>query len=199
MYQELTQTFCDAGANALQTPATERKLPIEGSELREYFSSRELRFVVFASPSQAKNLVPWNRSVILTEGTDILSVNCVVIARPTRSQNIVTQTLRRADPSGSKVFIPNAEDDRKVAIKFTKAHNEKVHCLLTAKGLALPLRSCNRPTSGNSTMVVMNYVNGKQSFHKYPYVTPHEVLHTNDLVFGDLRSPSILIVDQHHV
>ncbi|KAF9650815.1 hypothetical protein BDM02DRAFT_3092461, partial [Thelephora ganbajun] len=42
-----------------------------------------------------------------------------------------------------------------------------------------------------------------------PYATPDEVLnkvsevlkvlHANNLMFGDLRSPNILVTDQHHV
>jgi RIO-like serine/threonine protein kinase len=55
-------------------------------------------------------------------------------------------------------------------------------------------------------MVVMGYVDGKQLFHKYPQATPAKVLeevsealktlHENGLVFGDLRSPNILVTDQ---
>ena len=58
-------------------------------------------------------------------------------------------------------------------------------------------------------MVVIDYVDGKQLFHKYSQATPPkileevsealETLRKNDLVFGDLRSPNILLTDQHHV
>ena len=50
-------------------------------------------------------------------------------------------------------------------------------------------------------MVAMNYVDGKQLLHRHPLATPAKaleessealkVLHANDLVFGDLRSPNI--------
>ena len=58
-------------------------------------------------------------------------------------------------------------------------------------------------------MVVIDYVDGEQLFHKYPVATPDKVmeevsealgtLHKNGLVFGDLRSPNILVTNQHHV
>ena len=59
------------------------------------------------------------------------------------------------------------------------------------------------------TMVVMDYVDGEQLFHKYPVATLDKVLEEvsevlktlreNGLAFGDLRSPNILVTDQHHV
>jgi len=58
-------------------------------------------------------------------------------------------------------------------------------------------------------MVAMDYVDGKQLFRKYLQATPAKVLEEvsealetlrkNDLVFGDLRSPNILVTGQHHV
>jgi len=55
----------------------------------------------------------------------------------------------------------------------------------------------------------MDYVDGKQLFHKYPQATPPKVLEEvsealetlrkSDLVFGDLRSPNIFITGQHQV
>ena len=119
-----------------------------------------------------------------------------------------------ADPipnSNKAVFIANTQDDqnRKIVIKFTEAYNEKAHSLLAANGLAPPLLSCDRSTFSDFIMVVMGYVDGKQLFHKYPQETPSivlrkvsgalKVLHENDLVFGDLRSPNILVTAQHDV
>ncbi|KAF9647196.1 hypothetical protein BDM02DRAFT_3270442 [Thelephora ganbajun] len=75
--------------------------------------------------------------------------------------------------------------------------------------LAPPLLSCDRSIFGNFTMVVMNYVDGKQLFQKYPYESPGEVLnnvsealkvlHANNLAFCDLRLPNALVTDQCHV
>jgi len=57
-------------------------------------------------------------------------------------------------------------------------------------------------------MVVMDHVDGEQLFHKYAEATPAQVLEEvskasntarKSFVFGDLRSPNILVTDQHHV
>ena len=57
-------------------------------------------------------------------------------------------------------------------------------------------------------MVVMDYADGEQFFHKFPQATPAKIfeeisealksLHEGGLVFSDLRSPNILVIDQHH-
>ena len=114
------------------------------------------------------------------------------------------------DPETSKaVFIASTQDKRKIVVKFAEAYNEEAHSLLAAKDLAPRLLSCDRSVSSNFVMVVMDYVDGEQLFHKYPLETPHKILEEvldalgtlrkNDLVFGDLRSPNILITGQHHV
>lgn len=114
------------------------------------------------------------------------------------------------DPETSKaVFVAITQDDRKIVVKFAEAYNEEAHSLLSAKGLASPLLSCDRSTFSDFTMVVIYYVDGEQLFHKYPVATPDKVmeevsealgtLHENGLVFGDLRSPNILVTNQHHV
>jgi serine/threonine protein kinase len=119
---------------------------------------------------------------------------------------------RYADPipEGSKaVFIANTQDGQKIVVKFTEAYNDTGHSLLAANGLAPPLLSCDRSTFSDFAVVVMGYVDGKQLFHRFPYVTPSpilgkvsealKILHANDLVFGDLRSPNILVTAQHQV
>ena len=116
---------------------------------------------------------------------------------------------RHADPipGGSKaVFIANTSDDRRVVVKFTQEYNDTGHSLLAAKGLAPPLLCCDRSTFSDLVMVVMGYVDGRQLLHEYPLATPTEVLekvsealkilHANDLVFGDLRLPNILVTSQ---
>ena len=119
---------------------------------------------------------------------------------------------RHADPipGGSKaVFIANTSDDRRVFVKFTQEYNDTGHSLLAAKGLAPPLLCCDRSTFSDLVMVVMGYVDGRQLLHEYPLATPAEVLekvsealkilHANDLVFGDLRLPNILVTGQGDV
>lgn len=117
-----------------------------------------------------------------------------------------------ADPNhlGDKaVFVASTQDGRKIVVKFTEVYNDEAHSLLAAAGLAPQLLSCDRSRFSDFTMVVMDYVDGKQFFYRYPDATPPgvldevskalRILHENKLVFGDLRSPNILVTDQHRV
>jgi len=107
------------------------------------------------------------------------------------------------------VFIASTQDGRKIVVKFTEVYNEEAHSLLAARGLAPRLLSCDRSRFSDFVMIVMDYVDGKQFFDRYPDATPPgvldevskalEILHENNLVFGDLRSPNVLVTDQHHV
>ncbi|KAF9644815.1 hypothetical protein BDM02DRAFT_3190261 [Thelephora ganbajun] len=54
--------------------------------------------------------------------------------------------------------------------------NKAAHCLLTTRGLTPPLSPCNQSIPSDFAMVVMDHVNGKHLFHKYPYVTPDKAL-----------------------
>ncbi|KAF9650534.1 P-loop containing nucleoside triphosphate hydrolase protein [Thelephora ganbajun] len=77
--RELTQTFRDAGIDARyvhsKTPAAERKLLVEGFKAGEY-----------------PVLV---NCAILTEGADVPNIDCVIVARPTRSRNVMVQMIGR--------------------------------------------------------------------------------------------------------
>lgn len=35
----------------------------------------------------------WNETAILTEGADIPNIDCVIVARPTRSRNVFAQMV----------------------------------------------------------------------------------------------------------
>ncbi|KAF9643835.1 hypothetical protein BDM02DRAFT_1315668 [Thelephora ganbajun] len=59
---------------------------------------------------------------------------------------------------------------------------------LTARNLAFPLRSCDRSISSGLTMVVVNYVNREQLFHKYPYETPGGALNKAPKALKDLHA-----------
>lgn len=77
--QALTQTFRNYGVDARyvysRTPAAERKALIS--------SFRTGQFPVLLN------------CAILTEGTDIPNIDCVVVARPTRSRNVFSQMIGR--------------------------------------------------------------------------------------------------------
>ena len=123
-------------------------------------------------------------------------------------QDIQFSYERYAEPYGQiskPVFVGRTEDDQKIIVKFTEAYNDEAHILLAEEGFAPPLLHCNRETFQDFTMVIMGYVDGKQLFQKYSDKVLGEVskalaiLHSKDLVFGDLRSPNILVTNEDKV
>lgn len=97
--RELTQTFQSAGVDArylyARTPIPERNALIDGFKAGE--------FPVLINCGSCPGLIylgylsrfPCIRTAILTEGTDIPNIDCVVIARPTRSRNVFLQMVDR--------------------------------------------------------------------------------------------------------
>lgn len=75
----LTQTFCDYGYDARALSSKTR--PFVRSELIEDFSTQKFPILVNCG--------------ILTEGTDIPVIDCIVMARPTRSDVIFQQMIGR--------------------------------------------------------------------------------------------------------
>jgi len=137
-------------------------------------------------------------------------LNCDVVSEA----RFFSHTTSFSTDTGSKVqfsYIQYADPDPETskAVFIASIYNEEAHSLLAAKGLAPRLLSCDRSTFSNFVMVGVDYVGGKQFFHKYPQATPAKVLEEvsealenlqkNDLVFGDLRSLNILVTGQHHV
>ena len=114
---------------------------------------------------------------------------------------------------GKAVFIANTGDGQKIVVKFTEVYNDAGHSLLAADGLAPPVLSCDRSTFSDFVMAIMGYVDGKQLFHRlfhrFLHETPSGVLskvsealktpHANNLEFGDLRSPNILVTGQYDI
>jgi ATP-dependent helicase IRC3 len=96
--RELTNTFRKAGVDARYlhagTPAGERKTLIEDFKKGTFpvlvncgklsQSDRRIFFL---------NVVPISYAAILTEGADIPNIDCVVLARPTRSRNLFAQMV----------------------------------------------------------------------------------------------------------
>ncbi|KAF9650783.1 hypothetical protein BDM02DRAFT_1253535 [Thelephora ganbajun] len=107
------------------------------------------------------------------------------------------------DPNDNKAV--GTEGNQETVIKFTEAYNGTAHFPLAARGLMPPLCPCDRSIFSNFTILVINYVDGEQLFRKNSYMTPGEVLnkvsgalevlHANNLVLGDLRSPNVFITE----
>jgi superfamily II DNA or RNA helicase len=55
----------------------------------------------------------YSRIAILTEGTDIPNIDCIIIARPTRSQNVFAQMVSginvRPSPVTRSIFVADRE------------------------------------------------------------------------------------------
>jgi type I site-specific restriction endonuclease len=97
--RELTRTFQSAGVDARYlyagTPISERNALIDGFKAGA--------FPVLINCGSCSGLIhlghlspfPFICTALLTEGTDIPNIDCVVIARPTRSRNVFLQMVNR--------------------------------------------------------------------------------------------------------
>jgi hypothetical protein len=118
------------------------------------------------------------------------------------------------DDISSGIYIatmssPTAPNDcMEVVVKFTSLYNSDAHRILASKGYA-PILHAVIPVCGDLFMVVMDRVCGKTiASHmqdspqmRLPYTIYEDIqaalklLHAQDLVFGDLRTPNIMCVD----
>ena len=100
-----------------------------------------------------------------------------------------------------------------IVVKFVERYSEKAHRLLAEAGLAPRVLYCGpvscdpkQPSYDSLTMVVMAYIDGstygsaKSTMTRAMKTTVRselnralELLHGNGLVFGDLRSPNVMI------
>jgi serine/threonine protein kinase len=111
---------------------------------------------------------------------------------------------------GGQNSIP---DQEKVIVKFARRYNTEAHKMLAEKGLA-PKLYYHCPVRGGLTMVVMEIVQGimaslwiqkirhPRALHSGASVLEDvqraiEVLHSNNLVFGDLRLQNIMVCESN--
>ena len=125
--------------------------------------------------------------------------------------------LKRTEDSCSKpIFLAETETSEsaavkeKIVVKFVRRYNAKAHRLLADINLAPKLLYCsaddpNAPDLRDLIMVVMEWVEGKTAQDLFALqVLPKcilkqvkqaiEVLHENNIVFGDLRKPNIMLI-----
>ncbi|KAI1790036.1 hypothetical protein LXA43DRAFT_947637 [Ganoderma leucocontextum] len=123
-----------------------------------------------------------------------------------RQTGIYLATMPRLSSAGDGTVSLDAPADRvEVVVKFTARYNEDAHRLLAIHHLAPELHACI-PVCGDLFMVVMDRVHGEMALEVerrgelLPSSIYEEVrdaialLHSNDLVFGDLRTPNIMVV-----
>ncbi|KZT02786.1 uncharacterized protein LAESUDRAFT_388704 [Laetiporus sulphureus 93-53] len=93
-------------------------------------------------------------------------------------------------------------------VKFTTQYNEAAHRFLSeeieGESFAPALYHVSQRTFGGRRMVVMDYVDGESAFgrtltegHFDQLKKALERLHTKELVFGDLRTPNIILKKEH--
>ncbi|KAI0254034.1 hypothetical protein BJV78DRAFT_1188082 [Lactifluus subvellereus] len=118
-----------------------------------------------------------------------------------------TYLSRLAPEDPGKLLYKARLDNRLVVVKFVSTYHAQAHRLLAEHRLAPPLHYAGTEHAGGLTyggryMVVMDFIDGKPpvdslSNRQVERVRQAiELLHSHDLVFGDLRPPSILVKDE---
>jgi hypothetical protein len=144
-------------------------------------------------------LSPLGEAVVLAEDerTRRSGLYIATMAKP-RSTNEDEDTVMSS-------AVDTAPDTSEVVVKFTPQYNPKAHRILATKGFAPTLHACV-PVCCDLWMVVMDRVHGEMAWHVrqrgelLPYGVYQDIrdatalLHSNELVFGDLRTPNIMVV-----
>jgi hypothetical protein len=126
-----------------------------------------------------------------------------------RQSGIYLATMARPRSTDEDMVMSSSvdalADTSQVVVKFTAQYNPEAHRLLAAGGLAPMLHACV-PVCGGLFMVVMDRVHGEVAVEAasrrelLPYDIYKDIrdavglLHSNNLVFGDLRTPNIMVV-----
>lgn len=96
---ELTKTFRSFGIDAryifAATPAAERQEIVSSFKKGDFpvlinCGECSLRLIIYGASIK----LVYHHSAILTEGADIPNVDCVILAKPTRSRNVFAQMVR---------------------------------------------------------------------------------------------------------
>ncbi|KAM6489346.1 hypothetical protein JOM56_015247 [Amanita muscaria] len=110
------------------------------------------------------------------------------------------------------IYLARQADGKEVVVKFSLTYNTRAHRLLADHGLAPELiyDGTEGLRYGGLLMIVMDYVKGGTTLSKFLHSSPHQdrldaviksvkkaiaLLHAENLVFGDLRTPNILVDD----
>lgn len=130
-------------------------------------------------------------------------------AYPSRSGSVTFRyTSRLTDAHSSRaVYKARTDDGADIVVKFVQRYNADAHQLLAARLMAPDLLyySMQGPTPtkyGGLAMVVMKFVEGRsyslpeKDEIKISLKEAVDILHENNLVFGDLRPSNILVVGE---
>ena len=127
----------------------------------------------------------------------------------TRQSGVYLATMTRPRSTDDDMIISSSADalvdTSEVVVKFTARCNPEAHRLLATEGLVPMLHACV-PVCGGLFMVVMDRVPGEMAVETiargelFTYDIYKDIrdavalLHSNDLVFGDLRIQNIMVV-----
>ncbi|PCH39272.1 hypothetical protein WOLCODRAFT_167869 [Wolfiporia cocos MD-104 SS10] len=141
-------------------------------------------------PGSIGHLLPYFTSYKNAEGQDV-QLKYVGRVRPKEENS------RRA------LFEAETNQKVKVVVKFVHQYGKHRHELLAKEGLA-PALHYFAPLGGGIYVIVMDFVTGDTIFEaKSESLSPDvltdieravNLLHANDLVFGDLRQPNVMVV-----
>ena len=132
------------------------------------------------------------------------------------SYNVASETIKfrylkpldSSDPACVTYLAQNIQDEQLIVVKFAQTYGEQAHRLLAQQQMAPQLYYCGRVGEDagydNLKLVVMEYVKGETAadrYHDQPLPTnvieqlsaALDILHSHNLVFGDLRKPNIMI------
>jgi serine/threonine protein kinase len=118
--------------------------------------------------------------------------------------------LAEEDPTRAVFKAQIESDNRLIVVKFVECYNADAHRLLATAGYAPELLYAStddgEPTYGGLHMIVMDFLPGKTAHDEYsgdrlpPVVMDDikkaiETHHKEGLVFGDLRTPNIMVTE----
>ena len=125
-------------------------------------------------------------------------------------QNVDFQYIKQLDETKA-LYLAESTSRHQLIIKFVQRYNSRAHYLLTSHALAPQLHYSslddpNSKTMGALGMVVMDFVPGSDAYKLYSKTQlPQaiydgvkeavDILHTEFIVFGDLRLPNIVITE----
>lgn len=125
----------------------------------------------------------------------------------TRDDNIIIQFTYEGwltEDKSKLLFKGRTDDGCEIVIKFTQRYNANAHHLCSEKNLAPKLFYVGNSNLGGWHMIIMEYISGETLQTANITKEEHDdilknieeainTLHTNDIVFGDLRSSNIIV------
>jgi hypothetical protein len=127
----------------------------------------------------------------------------------TRQSGVYLATMARPPSADEDTVMSSSRDlladTSEVIVKFTAQYHPEAHRILATKGFAPELHACV-PVCGGLFMVVMDLVHGTRACdlvrlnEAIPYDVYKDIhdaitlLHSSNLVFGDLRTPNMMVV-----